>query len=168
MRDLIRSSEGTIGKAEFIKGLWFMLGLCAGLAALYAGVIYLNLRMDWMTVAIAPIFGVILFFATSSILYFWFCLFIKRFRGLGQPVTIIYVWLLLAVLAGVFDLLKYENDTLDLATNGIFAISGILSLISTVLFLIFSLILLFIAIAGPDKNVGTASCFGDISEKKKR
>ena len=164
MRDLIRSPEGIISKAEFIKGLWFMLGLSACFAALCAGVVYLTAMMDWMTVAIAPFLGVFLFFAISSILYFWFCLLIKRFRAMGQPLSIVYLWLLLPVVAAVFRLIKYENDTLDLAKDGIMAISGTLALIFGVLFLIFSLILLFIAIAGPDKNVGTASCFPEISK----
>ena len=167
MRELIRTPEGIISKADFMRGFSFVLALTACLAALFVGVVYLTAIMDWMTVAVAPIFGFVLFFAVSSVLYFWFCLFIKRFRGMGQPLSIVYIWLLLPVVGAVFRLLKYENDTLDLAADGIMAISGTLALISAVLFLIFSMILVFIALAGPDKNVGTASCFPDISKDDK-
>jgi uncharacterized membrane protein YhaH (DUF805 family) len=117
-RDLIRSPDGTIGKPDFRRGALIVLALSVVLGALLFGIFELNHGMAWMTVAVAPFFGVIFFFLAASLIYFWYCLFAKRLRSTGRGPGLLYGWLALLLVAAASRLVAYQNETLKLATEG--------------------------------------------------
>ncbi|MCB1423431.1 MAG: hypothetical protein KDJ69_13415, partial [Nitratireductor sp.] len=73
MLELFRTPEGVISRVEFRKGALVLLGLCAVLIVLAYGVVQINHAMAWMTVAVVPFLGLVVFFVICSIVYFWYC-----------------------------------------------------------------------------------------------
>jgi len=135
MFDLIRTTEGTITKAEFGKGVAFVSFLTICLAAIFFLLKYVNSQMVWMTTAVAPFLGVIGAFVGFSILYFWTCLFMKRLRATKHPQWYVYIWLALVLLIPALQLVLYEIVSLALPDAGLLAISSPIALVLKVLFL---------------------------------
>ena len=133
MRDLLRTSDGTISKAEFRRGAIFLLLLTIGVSALLYAISTLSHAMEWMTVAIAPFFGVVVIFVVCSLVYFWFCIFAKRSRATGNSLLLIYAWLGAMFLASTFRLLDYQNRTLALSDTGLLPHTGFAALVMSVL-----------------------------------
>ncbi len=133
MRDLLRSPDGTISKAEFRRGAAFLLMLTIGAVALLYAISSLSHAMEWMTVAIAPFFGVVVIFVVCSLVYFWFCIFAKRSRATGNSLLLIYAWLGAMFLASTFRLIDYQNRTLALADTGLLPYAGFAALVMSVL-----------------------------------
>ena len=109
MRELFRTPEGVISRPEFRKGVLTLLGLCAALGLLAYGAVQVNHAMAWMTVAVVPFLGLVVFFAICSIVYFWYCLFAKRLRGMEQKPHLLNALLGMLVLAGAALLADYQN-----------------------------------------------------------
>lgn len=143
MRDLIRSTEGTITQAEFRRGAVFLLMLTIGASALLYGISALSRQMEWMTVAVAPFFGVVVIFVVCSLVYFWFCIFIKRSRATGHSLLLIYAWLGAMFLASAFRLLEYQNRTLALSDTGLLPYAGFAALVLAILAVVLFIGLLF-------------------------
>lgn len=133
MRELLRNSEGTITRAEFRKGALFLLVITFGIMGLFLGVGYLSKSMSWMTVSIAPFLGVIVFLVVCSLIYFWFCIFIKRFNGLGFSQNWIYAWLGAMVVASVGRLLDYQFETLHISGNVLLANASLIAIVFSVI-----------------------------------
>ena len=132
LSDLLRSTDGTIERASYQRGA-AVLGIATlGLIFAFYGLVWLRETMDWMTVAVAPFFGVLALFAASSLVYFWYCLFVKRHRALERSPASIYGWLLLLLAAAVFKLLDYQNQTLNLAAEGWLTYTDEASLIAAI------------------------------------
>ena len=89
--------------------------------------------MEWMTVAIAPFFGVVVIFVVCSLIYFWFCIFAKRSRAKGQSQMLVYAWLGTMFVASALRLLDYQNRTLSLADSGILTYAGFIALVLSIL-----------------------------------
>ena len=142
MRDLIRTAEGEISGAEFRRGAWF-LGLLtlAALAILYA-ISVLSRSMEWMTVVVAPFFGMVILFVVCSLIYFWYCIFTKRMRAMRQPLLLVNAWLASMFMASALRLVAYQNQTLALAETGVLAYFGFASLV----FSLISIFLFFVVI----------------------
>ena len=117
-RDLIRSPDGAIGKSDFRRGALIVFALSLVLGVLLFGIFEVNHGMAWMTVAVAPFFGVIFFFSAASLVYFWYCLFAKRLRSAARGPGLLYGWLALLLVAAASRLVAYQNETLKLATEG--------------------------------------------------
>lgn len=117
-RDLIRSAEGVLDRANYLRGVIILGALTLGILGIFYLLQLLRGTMDWMTVAVAPFLGVLVLFAVSSLVYFWFCIFIKRCRALTNSAVPVYLWLLAILAAVIFKLLDYQNQTLGLATEG--------------------------------------------------
>jgi len=169
MRELLRSSEGTVSRSEFRKGAAFLIALTGISALLLAGIFRLSHQMEWMTVMIAPFFGMVVFFVVCSLLYFWFCLFIKRLRAMGQPLALPYAWLGVIAISAIGYLMDYQNKTLGLSDVGPLVYSGALGTLFGFLALLFFVIQLGVCWFGPDRNVGAGQCFPvreDITGKK--
>ena len=116
-RELTRSPEGEIGRAQYIDGLK-VVGLVSALVlGLFYGAYLLRQTMDWMTVAVAPVYGVLLFFAVSSLVYFWYCLFAKRFRALEASSAWIILWLVAMLAAATAALMGYQAETLGISDS---------------------------------------------------
>lgn len=139
MRELIRSSEGEISKMEFRRGAKFLFALTLVAFGLLFGISALSHSMEWMTVAIAPFFGVVVIFVVCSLVYFWFCIFAKRGRAGGHSLLLVYAWLIAMFCASALRLLAYQNRTLSLADTGILTYAGfgalVLSILAVILFL---------------------------------
>lgn len=144
MFELIRTTEGTISKAEFGKGIAFVSLLTIGIAVIFFLLNYVNSQMVWMTTAVAPFLGVIGAFVGFSILYFWTCLFIKRLRATNHPQWYVYIWLTIIFLIPVFQLVLYEIVSLALPDAGILAISTPIAMTLKILFLVSFLTLVFL------------------------
>lgn len=140
MRELIRSTEGTITVAEFRRGTVFLFVLTFVVCGLLFGISVLSHTMEWMTVAVAPFFGVVVLFAVCSLVYFWYCIFIKRMRALEQPTMLINAWLGAMFIASALRLVDYQNRTLSLVDMGPLAYSGfgalVFSIVSVFLFVL--------------------------------
>ncbi|MEZ5879597.1 MAG: hypothetical protein R3D35_02855 [Nitratireductor sp.] len=159
MRELFRTSEGVISRGVFRKGALFLLGLCAFLGLLAYGAVKVNHAMAWMTVAVAPFLGLVIFFAICSVVYFWYCLLAKRLRGMAQKPHLLNALLGTLVLAGAAMLADYQNRTLLLASEGLLAQAGNLAVLFGVAAALFFLILLGMGWFGPDEPVAPGSCF---------
>lgn len=144
MFDLIRTTEGTITKADFGKGIAFVSFLTIGFAVIFALLKYVNSQMVWMTTAVAPFLGVIGAFVGFSILYFWTCLFIKRLRATNHPQWYVYIWLALVLLIPALQLVLYEIVSLALPDAGLLAISTPITTLLKVLVLGAFLALIFL------------------------
>jgi len=118
LKELIRSAEGEITRSEFRRGAVVTLAISLAVLAVAWGIRVLSGTMDWMTVVIAPVFGVLLFMAASSLIFFWYCLFAKRLRALGWKIWIAPGWLIFILLAATGGLIAFENASLQLATGG--------------------------------------------------
>ncbi len=143
MRELIRTSEGTITRAEFRTGAKMLALLSVIVGGLLVSIRWLSHEMEWMTVAVAPFFGVVVVFAVCSLVYFWYCIFAKRMRALERSAIMIRVWLGALFLAIAFSLMDYQNKTLALADTGILAYSGFFALVFSFLCLILFALLLW-------------------------
>ena len=143
MRELIRTSEGTITRAEFRTGAKMLALLSVIVGGLLVSIRWLSHEMEWMTVAVAPFFGVVVVFAVCSLVYFWYCIFAKRIRALERSAILIKVWLGALFLAIAFSLMDYQNKTLALADTGILAYSGFFALVFAFLCLILFALLLW-------------------------
>lgn len=143
MRDLLRSTDGTINSAEFRKGAGFLLALTLGVVVFFLGIRQLSISMEWMTVAIAPFFGLVVLFVVCSLIYFWYCVFIKRLRALNQGFVLLNGWLAAMFIASAARLVDYQNQTLSLAQSGPLVYTGFLALVASVLAVILFAILLF-------------------------
>lgn len=159
MREILRSTDGNISKAEYRKGAAFLVALSGVCALGLAGIFRLSHQMDWMTVLIAPFFGMIVFFVVCSLLYFWFCVFLKRLRAMGQPLQLPYAWLGLIAIVGIGFLLDYQNRTLGLADGGLLVYSGAIGKMFAFLSVLFFIIQFGVCWFGPDRDVGTGQCF---------
>lgn len=133
MRELLRSSEGEISRAEFRKGAKFLLALTLVVSMVLFGISALSRAMEWMTVAIAPFFGVVVIFVVCSLVYFWFCIFSKRARANGNSLLLIYSWLAAMFLASAFRLFDYQNRTLALSDSGLLPYAGFAALVMSIL-----------------------------------
>lgn len=144
MLELLRKSEGEISRQEFGKGI----ALVAALTLLAGGLFYwlstVNSSMDWQTTAIAPFLALIGAFVGFSILYFWTCLFLKRFRAKKLLLWPIYLWLGIFFLAPILQLVAYQFTSLEIPDGGFLKVSEILIWILRNLFLVVTLILLFL------------------------
>lgn len=144
MFELIRTTEGTISKAEYGKGIAFVSFLTVGFAIILLLLEYVNSQMVWMTTAVAPFLAVIGAFVGFSILYFWTCLFMKRLRATRHPQWYVYIWLGVIFLIPVFQLVLYEIVSLALPDAGLLAISAPIAVALKALFLITFLALVFL------------------------
>ncbi len=142
MRDLIRSTEGEITSAEFRKGAAILLAFTIGMGLMLFGVRYLSMVMEWMTVAVAPFFGALVLVTVCSLIYFWYCIFIKRLRAIGSGMMLLNAWLITIFLASAARLLDYQNRTLNLAESGPIVWSGFVAVVLSVLAVILFFILL--------------------------
>jgi len=142
MRELLRSTEGEIGQSEFRKGAGFLLVLTLVAGALFFGGRQLSITMEWMTVAVAPFFGLVVLFATCSLVYFWYCVFIKRLRRLGRGPFLLTAWLLAMFFSAAAMLVDYQVQTLDLAQSGPLVYAGFVALALAVLALFLFVLLL--------------------------
>ncbi|MGB7286843.1 MAG: hypothetical protein WBC71_07920 [Salaquimonas sp.] len=133
MRELLRSAEGMITREDFRKGAKFLLLLTIGAFAILYGISVLSHAMEWMTVAIAPFFGVLVIFVVFSLVYFWYCVFAKRSRATGHSLMLIYGWLAAIFLASTFRLLDYQNRTLALSDTGLLPYAGFAALVLSIL-----------------------------------
>ena len=165
MRELFRTPEGVISRPEFRKGVLTLLGLCAALGLLAYGAVQVNHAMAWMTVAVVPFLGLVVFFAICSIVYFWYCLFAKRLRGMEQKPHLLNALLGMLVLAGAALLADYQNRTLSLASDGLLAQAGSLAVLFGFAAALFFVILLGMGWLGPEGKVGPGNCFPDRGEK---
>ncbi|MFK7902974.1 MAG: hypothetical protein AB8B49_09060 [Nitratireductor sp.] len=111
MFELVRTTEGEISKAQFVRGAKQLLLLNIFSLAFFFLIKYINTQMVWMTTAIAPIFGALVAFVVFSFLYFWCCLFLKRFRAQGLPLWPVYVWLALFFISPILQLVAYQFNT---------------------------------------------------------
>ena len=152
MRELIRSADGTINKSDFHRGSLLVIGLMVACGLLFFSAYRLNAVMGWMTVSVAPFIGSALFFATCSIVYFWYCLFAKRFRAMGRSMLLIQAWLAGVLLFAVAKLLAYQNNTLVLSSGEIFAGADFFSIILAAFATIMFAFLLFTGWLGAEKN----------------
>lgn len=152
MLDLIRTTEGTITKAEFGKGIAFVSLLTLGFAALFLLLKYANSQMVWMTTAVAPILGVVGAFVGFSLLYFWTCLFLKRLRATKHPQWYVYVWLALVLLIPALQLVLYEVISLAIPSAGLLAISNPIALVLKILFVVTFLALVFFGFSEDKKE----------------
>ncbi|MCB1385699.1 MAG: hypothetical protein KDJ29_06210 [Hyphomicrobiales bacterium] len=163
MRELLRSPDGAISRTEFRRGAAFAVLLTGFSALLLALIARISHAMDWMTVAVAPFMGVIILAVSLSLIYFWYCLFAKRLRGLGMPLYLLYAMLAAIVICSAARLMDYQNRTLGLATEGIVAWSGAIGTVFGFLVALFFFILLGIGWLGPDRQVPPGQCFPDVS-----
>lgn len=143
MLNLIRTTEGTITKAEFGKGIAFVAILTLAFAGLFLLLKHLNSQMVWMTTAVAPILGVVGAFVGFSILYFWTCLFLKRLRATKHPQWYVYIWLGLVLLIPALQLVLYEIISLAIPDAGLLAISNPIAIVLKILFIVTFLTLIF-------------------------
>lgn len=142
MRDLLRSTEGEISSGEFRKGAKFLALLTLGVIVLFLAVRQLSVSMEWMTVAVAPFFGLVVLFVVCSLIYFWYCVFIKRLRALGQGFLLLNAWLAAMFIASAARLVDYQNRTLELSQSGPLAYAGFLAIVMSVLSVILFVILI--------------------------
>lgn len=167
MRELIRSFEGVIDRAAFRKGALFV-GLLTlivfGLAAVTA---WAGSGMAWMTVSIAPFLGGVLFFAASSVLYFWYCLFAKRLRGMAQSPALLYGFYIALLIAAIAGLIAYQDRALGLQLGGFLAYGGEIGTVFSLLAGIAFCLLLGMGLFGPDRAVGAGNCFPTPGEPEK-
>ena len=168
MLELFRTPEGVISRAEFRKGALALLGLCAALIVLAYGVVQINHAMAWMTVAVVPFLGLVVFFVFCSIVYFWYCLLAKRLRGMAQKPHLLNALLAMLVLGGAALLADYQNRTLSLASEGLLAQAGNLAVLFGFAAALFFFILLGMGWFGPEGKVGPGSCFPDYEKKSGR
>lgn len=152
MFDLIRTTEGSISKADFGRGIAFVSILTIGFAAIIFLLKYVNSQMVWMTTAVAPFLGVIGAFVGFSILYFWTCLFIKRLRATKHPQWFVYVWLTLIFLIPALQLVLYEIVSLAMPEIEFVAISAPIAVILKILLLAAFLALIFFGFSEDKKN----------------
>lgn len=152
MFDLIRTTEGTISKAEFGRGIAFVSILTVGFAVIFFLLRYVNSQMVWMTTAVAPILGVIGAFVGFSLLYFWTCLFIKRLRATKYPQWYVYVWLTLIFLIPALQLVLYEIVSLAMPDVEFLAISTPIAFVLKILLLAAFLALIFFGFSEDKKN----------------
>ena len=164
MLELFRTPEGVISRVEFRKGALVLLGLCAVLIVLAYGVVQINHAMAWMTVAVVPFLGLVVFFVICSIVYFWYCLLAKRLRGMAQKPHLLHALLGVLVLGGAALLADYQNRTLSLASEGLLAQAGNLAVLFGFAAALFFFILLGMGWFGPEGMVGPGSCFPDRAE----
>ena len=165
MGDLFRTPEGVISRGEFRKGALMLLGLCAVLGLLAHGAARVNHAMAWMTVAIAPFLGLVVFFTICSVIYFWYCLFAKRLRAMEQRPHLLHALLAALVLAAAALLADYQNRTLSLASDGLLAQAGNLAVLFGFVAVLFFFILLGMGWLGPEGKVGPGNCFPDMGGK---
>lgn len=158
-REIIRSPEGVITRGEFRRGALLMLAMTLVAGGLFWWIANLSHEMAWMTVTVAPFFGAILFVVAASLVYFWFCLFVKRMRGMGQPVFGAHGWLLAILAAGTFRLVDYQNRTLGLFTEGMLAHSGSISVLLSFVAGVLFFVLFGAGFLGPDRDAGLGQCF---------
>lgn len=142
MRDLIRSTEGEISAGEFRRGAGILLAFSLGMAGLLIGVRQLSVSMEWMTVAVAPFFGALVLVTVCSLIYFWYCVFVKRLRAVGSGFLLLNAWLATLFIASAARLLDYQNRTLGLADSGPIAWSGFVAVVFSVLAVILFVMLL--------------------------
>jgi hypothetical protein len=142
MRDLLRSTEGEITSGEFRRGAKFLAFLTLGVIVLFLAVRQLSLSMEWMTVAVAPFIGLVVLFVICSLIYFWYCVFIKRLRALGQSLLLLNAWLAAMFIASAARLIDYQNRTLELSQSGPLVYAGFLAIVMSVLSVILFVILL--------------------------
>lgn len=142
MRELIRSTEGIIGVEEFRKGGKFLLALSVVVSGLLYGISVLSHHMEWMTVAVAPFFGMVVLFAVCSLIYFWYCIFVKRMRALHQSQLLVNAWLGTMFIASALRLIDYQNRTLALSDMGPLAYSGFGALVFSFLAVFLFMVLL--------------------------
>ena len=159
IRELIRSADGTITRAEYRRAAVFLLALTVVSGGLFWWIGATSHRMEWMTVAIAPFFGVIVFLVAASLVYFWFCIFVKRMRGMGQPVFGAHGWLGALFAAAAFGLIDYQNRTLGLFTEGVLAASGSISVLLSFVAGVLFFVLFGAGFLGPDRDAGLGQCF---------
>jgi hypothetical protein len=143
MRDLLRSTDGEIDRQTFRKGVGFLFLLTVSVSVLLYAIRQLSIIMQWMTVAIAPFFGLVVIVAVCSLIYFWYCVFIKRLRALGQGTLLLNVWLIAMFFAAATRLVDYQNRTLDLAQSGPLIWTGFIAIMLAVLAIFLFLVLLF-------------------------
>ncbi|WP_156892505.1 hypothetical protein [Salaquimonas pukyongi] len=158
MRELLTVPEGTISRAEFRRGAVFLILLCAGLVLLSWAAAQVNRSMAWMTVAVVPFMGLLVFSAACSIVYFWYCLFAKRLRAMSQQLHLLHAMLGALVLGGAALLADYQNRTLSLANDGLLAQAGNLAVLAIFAGGLFFLILLGMGWFGPDHRVPPGNC----------
>lgn len=165
MRELFRTPEGVISRAKFRKGALVLIGLCAVAGLLVYGAVQVNHAMAWMTVAVVPFLGLVVFFAICSIVYFWYCLLAKRLRGMEQKPHLLNALLAMLVIGAAALLADYQNRTLALASGGLLAQAGNLATLFGFAAALFFLILLGMGWFGPEGKVGPGNCFPDQGRK---
>lgn len=158
MRDLIRNAEGTIDRADFRRGAGLVLALSAVLGLLVFGASRLSERMDWMTVAVAPIVGGLVLMAAMSIVYFWYCLFVKRLRAMEVGRGLVGGWLAALFIAGGARVAGGQVKALDMAGSGPLAHLGSISVLAAFVAAVLFFILVGIGLLGPDRPVPPGSC----------
>lgn len=158
MRDLLTVPEGMISRADFRRGAVYLILLCAALVLLVLAAAQVNRSMAWMTVAVVPFMGLVVFATGCSIVYFWYCLFAKRLRAMFQPLHLLHAMLGALVLAGAALLADYQNRTLSLASDGLLAQAGNIAILSSFVGGLFFLILLGMGWFGPDHRVPPGNC----------
>lgn len=168
MRELIRSSEGVIDRAAFRKGALFVGLLTLIVFGLAVGTGRIGSGMAWMTVSIAPFLGGVLFFAASSVLYFWYCLFAKRLRGMSQSPALLYGFYSALLIAAAAGLVAYQDRALGLQLGGFLAYAGEIGAAFSLLAGIAFCLLLGMGWFGPDRAVGAGNCFPTPGEPKNR
>jgi uncharacterized membrane protein YhaH (DUF805 family) len=166
MRELLRSPDGTINRGEFRRGAAFLVAITGACLLLLTGIFRLSHDMAWMTVMIAPFFGMIVFLIVCSLLYFWYCLFIKRLRAMGQPTLFPLAWLVTVALCGTGYLIDYQNRTLGLATDGLLVHAGEIGKLLAFVAALFFIIQFGACWFGPDRDVGTGECFPERGKPK--
>lgn len=124
MRELIRSADGEITRAEFRRGAGFLLALTVAVFVFLYGIGRLSKAMDWMTVMVAPFFGAVVLIVGCSLIYFWYCLFAKRSRALGYSLMLVHAWLFAIFGGSALRLLDYQNRTMGLADSGLLTMAG--------------------------------------------
>lgn len=159
LRQITRSPEGEISRGEFVYGALVVAALSLFGLGIVMAIAKLSQTMEWMTVAVVPFLGVALFIVVTSLCYFWFCLFIKRMRGMKQPIFGAYGWLFSLLAGCIFALLAFED-----ASFGLFGEQNLLShsgAVATLFFFVSALlffILLGAGLFGPDGDAGKGSC----------
>lgn len=144
MFDLVRKIDGTISRSEFKKAVLFLVGLSAVVGLVAFGLSSINASMGWMTTAVSPILGLVGFFVFFSVLYFWTCIFVKRFRVTRHPMYFIWGWLGLLFLAPVLQLVAYQFVSLEMADGGFLSLAEWIIPILQILFLaMFVLLIIF-------------------------
>lgn len=127
-----------------MRGARWLAVLSAVVFVVLYGLVSLNRSMEWMTVSVAPFFGLVVFFICCSLIYFWYCVLAKRLRSLGHRLSLLHGLLVLIFAAGAGYLVDYQDRTLDLQLSGITGLAGTFSLVC--LFLAAGLFLYLVAI----------------------